>query len=215
MSSQWPILTPQSILQGDLTQWVSLAVSIFRWSTSLILVPSLHSITGFWKLFSCTYSTNSFYFLNQNWLLLNTELIDPGLEIIKNRTKQKNHLESFQDCKQRKHALFFWYGITHQKIVLNKTLNFLAQRKQNTTETNKMCHNNLRFTIPFPDLLLPLAIPKAETNKTNPFSISSWNCLGCDKTLRNSFVIMVLHFIGTSPEEVVNGCFQIHRAIKG
>lgn len=43
----------------------------------------------------------------------------------------------------------------------------------------------------FLDRLLPLAIPKAETNKTNPFSISSWNCLGCDKTLRNSFVIMV------------------------
>lgn len=127
----------------------------------------------------------------------------------------KNSLREFSRFQARKRFIFLiWHEISENSFV-TKLWILLAQRKENTSETNKMCHNNLWFTISFPNRLLPLAIPKTETNKTNPFSISSWNCLECDKTLRNSFVIMVLHFIGTSPEEVVNGCFQIHRAIKG
>lgn len=179
-------------------------ISVF-WSQ----VPSLLFITGFWKLFSCKYNANSFLFLKSKSVAIEGSAYLTGIG-----NYFKKSLREFPRFQTRKHTLLFLYGIVYQKIVLNKT-EFFGPGKTDHPRNNKMCHNNLRFTIPSPDLLLPLAILKAETNKANPFSISSWNCLGCDKTLRNSFVIMVLHFIGTSPEELVNGCFQIHRAIKG
>lgn len=67
----------------------------------------------------------------------------PGIE---------NYLKIFGEFSRiqaAEHALFFWHGTGHQKILLYKTLNFLAQRKENTPETNKMHHNNPWFIIPF------------------------------------------------------------------
>lgn len=115
-SSQWFILTPQSFL-GELTQWVILSVSTFRWSTlgdSSSFSPLYNRLLKIIVLQINTLQT-LFIFLSQNLLLLNALLVDLGLEII-------FFFKSFREFSRfqaRKHALFFWYGIVHQQIVLN------------------------------------------------------------------------------------------------